>query len=187
MIRALAATALLLVACSRSTGGPLEPVEAPGITVSKDADGNRVATIQAGTVSARITARWSDTGGQSVMLIYANRGPTAARINLATLGMTGPAGEAVIMSAADISDTDLLDARADNDDAVALLQRDGNGNATGQLDLAPGAERRVDAQLSPFSNTKAAAAGSTITLRVPMPGGPSRVEVVTRRPSLLPF
>jgi len=101
--------------------------------------------------------------------------------------MTGPAGEAVVMSAADVTDTNLTDDRSDNDDARVLLQRDGQGRASGALDLPPGAERRVDAQFSPFSNTAAAAAGNAITLRVPMPGGSRNIGFVARRPSQSPL
>ncbi|MEG3086732.1 hypothetical protein [Sphingomonas sp. PB4P5] len=187
MIRALAVTALLLASCSRSTGGPLDPVEAPGVQLSETADGDRAATVQAEAVSARVTAHWSDTGGQSAMIVYANRGRTAVRIDLSTLTMTGPAGEAVVMSAADVTDTDLLDKRTDNDDARALLQRDDNGTASGSLVLSAGSERRVDAQLSPFSNTIAAAAGNEITLRLPMPKARHDLRFVARRPSILPF
>ncbi|MGY4398798.1 hypothetical protein ACVWZA_004008 [Sphingomonas sp. UYAg733] len=187
MIRGVAAIALLLAACSRSTGGPLEPVETPGVQVSKDADGDRAATVQAGAVSARVSAHWSDTGGQSVMLVYNNRGRTGVRIQLGMLAMSGPAGEAVVMSAADVTNVDLLDKRTDNDDARVLLQRDDYGKASGRLDLPAGAERRVDAQLSPFSNMTATAAGNEVTLRVPMPSAPRRVGFVARRPSLLPF
>lgn len=187
MIRALATAALFLTACSRSTGGPLDPVEAPGVRLSKDADGGRAATVDAGAVSARVTARWSDTGGQSAMLVYANRGRTPVRMELGTLTMTGPAGEAVVMSAADVTDTDLLDNRTDNDDARPLLRRDDAGTASGGLDVPPGAQRRVDAQLSPFSNTSAAAAGNGITLRVPMPDGTRDIAFVARQPSLLPY
>ncbi|WP_076073111.1 hypothetical protein [Sphingomonas montana] len=187
MIRTLVLSALLLTACSRSTGGPLEPVAAPGVTVSEGKDGDKVAMVQAGAVSARVTARWSDTGGQSVMLVYANRGRTAARIELGTLAMTGPAGEAVVMSAADRTNTDLLDDRTDNDDARLVLERGQDGTASGLLDVPAGAERRIDAQLSPFSNVAAAAAGNEIALRVPMPDDPRRIGFVARRPALLPF
>ena len=187
MIRALLAAAILLAACSRSTGGPLEPVEAQGVQVSENAGGGREATIREGAVSARVSARWSDSGGQSAMVVYANRGSTTVRIDLGTLAMSGPAGEAVVMSAADVTDTDLLDERTDNDDARLLLQRDDTGTARGELDLPAGAERRVDAQLSPFSNTLAAEAGNEVTLRVPMPSAPRSVGFVARRPSLLPF
>jgi hypothetical protein len=48
MIRSLAMAALLLSACGRSTGGPLEPLEAPGVQLSKDAEGDRAATVRAG-------------------------------------------------------------------------------------------------------------------------------------------
>lgn len=187
MTRALVATTLLLAACSRSTGGPLEPVAAPGVQLSRDADGNRAARIQAGAVSVRVTARWSDTGYQSATFVHANRDRTPVRIELGTLTMTGPAGEAVVMSAADLTNTDLLDKRTDNDDARVLLQRDDRGIASGRLELPAGAERRVDAEISPFSNTAAAAPGNEITLRVPMPGAPRTVAFVARRPSLLPF
>lgn len=183
MIRTAGASAFLLAACSTSTGGPLEPLEAPGVQISQ---GDRRAMIETRGVSARVTARWSDTGGQSAMLVYANRGRTAVSIDLSTLAMTGPAGEAVIMSAADVTDTDLRDARTDNDDARVLLQRDRNGTANGILDLPVGAERRVDAQLSPFSNTTPAASGDRVTLRMPMPEGPRSLAFVARRPPMLP-
>ncbi|RZL82041.1 MAG: hypothetical protein EOP66_05355, partial [Sphingomonas sp.] len=120
MIRALAMAALLLAPCSRSTGGPLDPMEAPGVQLAETADGDRAATVRADEVSARVTGRWSDTGGQSARIVYTNRGRTAVRIDLGTLTMTGPAGEAVVMSAADVTDTDLLDKRTDNDDARVL-------------------------------------------------------------------
>ena len=187
MIRSLAMAALLLSACGRSTGGPLEPLEAPGVQLSKDAEGDRAATVRAGAVSVQVTARWSDTGGQSAMLAYDNRGRTAVRIGLGTLTMTGPAGEAVVMSAADVTDTDLLDKRADNDDARVLLERGDDGTASGSLDLPAGGERRVDAQLSPFSNSMAAAVGNEITLRLPMPKASRDLRFVTRRHSILPF
>jgi|GEM_PF-7085918 len=187
MIRALTMAALLLASCSRSTGGPLDPMEAPGVQLSETADGDRAATVRAGAVSARVTGRWSDTGGQSARIVYANRGRTAVRIELGTLTMTGPAGEAVVMSAADVTNIDLLDTRTDNDDARVLVERDDDGAASGSLDLPAGAERRVDAQLSPFSNSVAAAAGNEITLRLPMPKAPRDLRFVTRRPSMLPF
>ncbi|WP_294327902.1 hypothetical protein [uncultured Sphingomonas sp.] len=186
MIRTLSIAALLLLAaCHRSTGGPLEPVEAPGLLLSQDADGRPTATIRTGPVSARVAAHWSDTGGQSANIVYTNRGTAPVRIDLTTLAMTGPAGEAVVMSAADVSETDLLDARTDNDDARSLLQRDARGTASGVLALPPGAERRVDAQLSPFSNTVAASDGNAITLRLPMPNGSRDIRFVARKPSLL--
>ncbi len=187
MNRRVVAMALLLAACSRSSGGPLEPVDAPGVRLSEDAEGNRAATVQAGAVSARVSARWSHTGGQSAMLVYTNHGRTAVRIALDTLAMSAPTGEAVVMSAADVTNIDLVDARTDNDDARVLLQRDASGTARGGLDLPPGTERRVDAQLSPFSNTSAAASGNAIILRVPMPDAPREIGFVARRPSLLPF
>jgi hypothetical protein len=187
MIRALIAATLLLTACGRSTGGPMEPVEAPGIQMSEDHDGVRAATVHEGSVSARVVARWSDTGGQSAKIVYANQGRTAVRIDLGTLSMTGPAGEAVVMSAADVTNTNLLDKRSDNDDARVLLERDNNGVAKGKLDLPAGAERRVDAQLSPFSNTVAAEAGERVIVHVPMPGASLNVASVTRNPSLSPF
>ncbi|OWK27871.1 hypothetical protein SPMU_33040 [Sphingomonas mucosissima] len=68
-----------------------------------------------------------------------------------------------------------------------LLQRDGDGIARGRLELPAGAERRVDAQLSPFSNTQAAAAGNAIKLHVPLPGTPRDVTFIAERPSVLPF
>lgn len=182
MNRGVAAIALLLAACSRSTGGPLDPVEAPGVQLSKDTGGKRTATVRAGAVSARVSARWSDTGGQSAMLVYNNNGDTAVRIELGALTMSGPAGEAVVMSAADVTNVDLLDTRTDNDDARVLVQRDDSGIARGRLDLPAGAERRVDAQLSAFSNTVAAAAGSEVMVHVPMPGAPRNVGFVARRP-----
>lgn len=188
MTRALAIAALiLLAACSRSSGGPLEPVQAPGVQLSKDADGKTAATVRTGSVSASVTAHWSDTGGQSANVVYANRGSVPVRIDLSTLTMAGPAGEAVVMSAADVTDTDLLDARTDNDDAHPLLQRDASGTASGMLELPPGTERQVDAQLSPFSNTTAAKGGNAITLRLPMPDAARDIRFVARKPSLLPF
>ena len=187
MIRGVFAIALILAGCSRNTGGPLDPVEAPGVQLSKDARGNRTATVQAGAVSAKASARWSDTGGQSAMLVYTNHGARAVRIELGSLAMSGPAGEAVVMSAADVTNVDLVDTRTDNDDACVIVQRDDKGVARGSFDLPPGAKRRVDAQLSPFSNMKAAATGNEVTLRVPMPSTPRKIGFVARRPSLLPF
>lgn len=188
MIRTLSIAALLLLAaCNRSTGGPLEPVEASGVQLSRDTDGRTAATVRTGAVSARVTAHWSDTGGQSANVVYTNRGSVPVRIDLSTLAMTGPAGEAVVMSAADVTDTDLLDARTDNDDARPLLQRDARGTASGVLALPPGSERRVDAQLSPFSNTVAAGDGNAITLRLPMPDALRDIRFVARRPLLLRF
>lgn len=187
MIRVAAAATLIVIAgCSRTTGGPLDPVVGADVQVTADPDGNRAATIRSGAVSARITARWSDTGGQSVRIAYANRRTDPVRIDLATLAMAGPAGEAVVMSVADVSDTDLLDTRTDNDDARVLLQRDATGRARGMLVLPPGAQREVDAQLSPFSNT-AASAGSRIVVRIPMAATVADVPFVARRPALLPF
>lgn len=185
--RATLAALLLLAACGRSTGGPLEPVAAPGLLLSQDVDGQPTATVRTGSVSARIAARWSDTGEQSATIVYANRGTAPVPIDLGRLAMTGPAGEAVVLSAADVTDTDLLDTRTDNDEARPLLQRDAHGTASGVLPLPPGAERRVDAQLSPFSNTVAASAGDAITLRLPMPNGARAIRFVARKPSLLPF
>jgi hypothetical protein len=187
MMRGVVAIALLLAGCSRNTGGPLDPVEAPGVQLSKDAGGNRTATVHAGAVSAQVSARWSDTSGQSAMLVYTNHGARAAHIELGSLAMSGPAGEAVVMSAADVTNVDLVDARTDNDDARVIVQRDDNGVARGSLDLPAGAERRVDAQLSPFSNTKAAGAGNQVTLQMPMPSASRTIGFVARRPSLLPF
>lgn len=187
MIRSLAMAALLLSACGRSTGGPLDALEAPGVQLSKDAEGDRAATVRAGAVSVQVTARWSDTGGQSAMLAYDNRGRTAVRIGLGTLTMTGPAGQAVVMSAADVTDTDLMDARTDNDDARVVLRRDRDGAIEGGLELPAGARRSVDVQLSPFSNTTAVAAGNTVILRVPMPKEPRDIGFIARRPSWLPF
>lgn len=178
---------LLLAACNRSTGGPLEPVEAPGLLLSQEADGQPAATVRSGSVSARVVAHWSDTGGQSVNVVYTNRGTAPVRLDLGSLAMTGPAGEAVAMSAADVTATDLLDTRTDNDDARPLLQRDAHGTARGVLALPPGAERRVDAQLSPFSNTLAARDGNAITLRLPMPDASCDIRFVARKPSILPF
>lgn len=142
-------------------------MEAPGGRLSEDADGNRAATVQAGAVSAQVSTRWSDTGGQSAMLVYTNHGPTAVRIALGTLAMSAPAGEAVVMTAADVTNIDLVDAHTDNDDARVLLQRDASGTARGGLDLPSGTERRVDAQISPFSDTSAATSGNAIILRYP--------------------
>ncbi|WCP73906.1 hypothetical protein [Sphingomonas hankookensis] len=178
---------LLLAACGRSTGGPLEPVAAPGLLLSQDADGQPAATVRTGSVSAQVSARWSDTGEQSAILVYTNRGTAPARIDLSRLAMTGPAGEAVVLSAADVTDTDLLDTRTDNDDARPLLHRDARGTASGVLALPPGTERRVDAQFSPFSNTVAARDGDAVTLRLPMADGARAIRFIARTPSLLPF
>lgn len=178
---------LLLSACGRSTDGPLDPIEGAGVRIAAAADGDCAAELAAGGVSARPTARWSDTGGQSVLLVYANRGRTPVRIDMSGLGMSSLAGEAVVLSAADVTGTNLLDDRTDNDGARILLQRDGDGLAKGVLDLSPGAERHVDAQLSLFSNDKAAAAGDRMILHVPLPTGRRDVAFVARRPPLLPF
>jgi hypothetical protein len=177
---------LLLAACGRSTGGPLEPVAAPGLLLSQDVDGQPTATVRTGSISARVIARWSDTGEQSANIVYTNRGTAPVRLDLSSLAMTGPAGEAVAMSAADMTDTDLLDTRTDNDDARPLLQHDARGTARGVLALPPGTERRVDTQLSPFSNT-VAHDGDAITLRLPMADGLRAIRFIARKPSILPF
>ena len=187
MIRALIAAALVLTACGPDSGGPLKPVDAPGVELSQDPNGDPAATIQSNTVSARVSASWSDIKSQSALIVYTNNGPTPVSIELGAMTMTGPAGEAVVMSVADLTGTNLVDERSDNDEAIVLVQRDGEGVARGKLDLPPGAERRVDASFSSFSNTTAAAAGDAITFHLPMPGASSAIKFVADRPSLLPF
>lgn len=84
------------------------------------------------------------------MLAYDNRSRTAVRIGLGTLTMTGPAGQAMVMSAADVTDTDLMDARTDNDDARVVLQRNRDGAIEGGLELPAGARRSSTCSSAPF-------------------------------------
>lgn len=186
-ITAALLAAVLLTACGMDSGGPLDPVASATVRISADDQDGRAASLVSRTVSVRVTARWSDMGGQSAVLTYANAGRDAVRIDLTDLAMTGPAGRAVPASAADVTDTDLTDARTDNDDARTLLRRRTDGAMTGSIDIEAGASRRVDVQMTPFSNTQRAMRDDAITMHVPFPDGARTIGFVARNPSILPF
>jgi len=90
----LTAILVLITACQRSTGGPLEPMPSAGIKVGQD----RSAILRNGDIVARVTARWSSTGENSLRINYRNAGQVRRTVAIDGLKMTHSTGEAALLA-----------------------------------------------------------------------------------------
>jgi hypothetical protein len=189
--KAIASTLLLVVAttlpaCQPDSGGDLHPVASAGIRV----EDRTFAVLADGRVEARVTARWSDIGSNSMVIRYRNGGATPVRISLKDLRMHHAIGEAYVRTAIDSTGVDMTDAREDNNRGKTLFsldgEADGGGQGSGTLEVPAGATREIDASLTSFANEGRVAAGDRVTATIPLVGRNVEVAFIARGPSLLP-
>lgn len=174
----LAAGLMLLSACQRSTGGPLEPVPSGWVQAGEGTS----AVIRDGDLVARVTARWSSTGENSMRISYRNSGTSSRQVAIGTLAMTHATGEAALRTAVDATGVDLADARTDNDRSRVLFALENGTAARSVLDVPAGASRDVDAELTTFSNDGAVQVGDEIVAKIPMGAGSVAAAFVARAP-----
>lgn len=179
LLRPSLTTVLILAsACQSSTGGPLEPTPSAGVEIGRD----RSALVRNGDLSARVTARWSSTGENSMRISYRNAGRVLQKVAIEELQMTHSTGDAALRTAVDATGIDLADARTDNDRPRVLFALENGEGASLKLELPPGASRNVDAELTNFSNATAARAGEKVIATIPMGSRAVAVTFVTRKP-----
>jgi hypothetical protein len=183
---ALLIAALALSACQPDSGGEMHPVETAGVTI----EGGKMAVLTDGRLEARITARWSDTGSNSMIIRYRNGGATPVKISLKNLHMRHASGEAYVRTAIDSTGVDMTDAREDNNRGKTLFsldgEADGGGQGTGVLEVPAGATREIDASLTSFANEGRVAGGDRVTATIPLVGRNAEMAFTAVRPSLLP-
>ncbi|MET0245440.1 MAG: hypothetical protein ABW182_01705 [Sphingomonas sp.] len=177
---------MALSACQPDSGGDLYPIKSADVTVR---DG-KVAILSDGPMEARVTARWSDIGSNSMVIRYRNSGTTPVRIPVKALRMRHAIGEAYVRTVIDRTGVDMTDAREDNNRGKTLFsldgEADGGGQGSGVLEVPAGATREIDAFLTSFANEGRVAAGDRVTATVPLAGRNVAVAFIARRPSLLP-
>lgn len=146
----------------------MRPVKTGGVTIE---DG-KMAVLTDGHLEARITARWSDTGSNSMIIRYRNVGIKPVTLAMKGIGMRHTLGEAGLHTAVDVTNVDLADSREDNDLARTLYSPDGKayegGLVPGVLEVPIGATRIVDADLTPFSNSTRVSRGDRVMVVIPM-------------------
>ena len=174
----LAATLVLATACQRSTGGPLEPVPSAGIEAEQD----QSAVLRDGDIIARVTARWSSTGENSLRINYRNVGKVPRSVAIDGLKMTHSTGEAALRTVVDATGVDLADTRTDNDQPRVLYALENGIGTPSKLDLSPGASRDVDAELTSFSNDGSVQTDERIVAAIPMGDRTAAVTFVARNP-----
>lgn len=174
----LAATLVLTTACQRSTGGPLEPVPSDGIEAEQD----QSAVLRDGDIIARVTARWSSTGENSLRINYRNVGKVPRSVAIDALKMTHSTGEAALRTAVDATGVDLSDVRTDNDRPRVLFALENGTGKPPALDLPPGASRDIDAELTSFSNDGAVQTDEKVVATIPMEHRAPTITFVTRKP-----
>ncbi|WP_344694848.1 hypothetical protein [Sphingomonas cynarae] len=169
---------MLTTACQRSTGGPLEPVPSAGIEAGQD----RSAILRDGDIIARVTARWSSTGENSLRINYRNAGQVRRTVAIDGLKMTHSTGEAALRTAVDATGVDLADTRTDNDRPRVLFALENGTGTPSPLELPPGVSRDVDAELTSFSNDGAIQTDDRIIATIPMGDRAAAVIFVARKP-----
>lgn len=175
-----------LSACQPDSGGDLHPVASDGIRV----EDRKFAVLNDGAVEARVSARWSDIGSNSMVIRYRNGGATPVKISLKNLRMRHAIGEAYVRTAIDSTGVDMTDAREDNNRGKTLFsldgEADGGGQGAGTLEVPAGATREIDASLTSFANEGRVAAGDRVTATVPLVGRNAEMAFTAVRLSLLP-
>lgn len=169
---------MLASACQSSTGGPLEPLPSAGVEIGRD----RVALVRNGALSARVTARWSSTGENSMRINYRNAGRVPQNVAVDALQMTHSTGDAALRTAVDATGVDLADVRTDNDRPRVLFAMENGESPSSKLELPPGASKDIDTELTSFSNGGAVRTGEEVTATIPMGSRAIAVTFVTRRP-----
>ncbi len=182
----LLGAATALSACQPDSGGDLHPVASAGIRI----EDRKIAVLTDGAVEARVTARWSDTGSNSMVIRYHNGGTTTVKIPVKAIHMRHAIGEAYVRTVIDRTGVDMMDNREDNDQGKTLFslngEADGGGQGSGVLEVPAGATREIDAFLTSFANEGRVAAGDPVTATVPLVGRNVEVAFTARAPSLLP-
>lgn len=178
--------AFALSSCQPNSGGDLHPVKTGGVMIE---DG-KMAVLTDGQLEARVTARWSDIGSNSMTIRYRNGGTTAANISVKALRMRHAIGEAYVRTAIDSTGEDMTDAREDNNRGKTLFsldgEADGGGQGAGMLEVPAGAAREIDASLTSFANEGRVAAGDRVTATISLVGRNAEMVFTAVRPSLLP-
>ena len=159
---------VLLAACQSATGGPLDPVAAPGVTRESDERWSHAAVITADGLSARVVGRWSSRRAQTIRITYRNGGTDPVAIRLRDLKLTHPLGEAALWTAVDATGTDMTDSTEANDTPRILYKVDDPATHAATLDVPSGATRELDTELTSFANEGEAAPGDRIEGTIPM-------------------
>lgn len=178
--------AFALSGCQPDSGGDLHPVKTGGVMIE---DG-KMAVLTDGQLEARVIARWSDIGSNSMIIRYRNGGTTPVKISVKDLHMRHIIGEAYVRTVTDRTGVDMTDVREDNNRGKTLFsldgEADGGGQGTGMLEVPAGATREIDASLTSFANEGRVAAGDRVTATIPLVGRNAEMAFTAVRPSLLP-
>ena len=171
---AIAAT----LACTPGTSGPMVPLAATGIELTKDARGAPAARVAAAAVSLVVSGRWTNRGPQQLTIAYTNAGTQPATIAVATMSLARGTEQAPLLTVTDVSGADR--ANYDPDVQTTTLAEADQPRSARPLIVTPGATRTITVDFGPMPSDAPIDRGQRLTARIATARGATTILFDTK-------